>query len=72
MEVSNTVAYYDTSTITTVKSLIVQAPGKFVPDKPFELGLMLASKATARKDLPRTTLWLILLPRTNILSYFAH
>jgi hypothetical protein len=29
MEVTNTLAYYDTSTITAIKSLIVQAPGLF-------------------------------------------
>jgi len=27
MEVANTLAYYDTATITAVKSFIVQAPG---------------------------------------------
>ncbi len=29
MEVANTLAYYDTATITAVKSFIVQAPGCF-------------------------------------------
>jgi hypothetical protein len=27
MEVANTLAYYDTATITAIKSFIVQAPG---------------------------------------------
>jgi hypothetical protein len=33
MEVANTLAYYDTATITAVKSFIVQAPGaiKYAP-----------------------------------------
>ncbi len=29
MDVANTLAYYDTATITVVKSFIVQAPGQF-------------------------------------------
>jgi hypothetical protein len=34
MEVANTLTYYDTATITAVKSFIVQAPGPNVT-KPF-------------------------------------
>ncbi len=29
MELANTLAYYDTATITAVKGFMVQAPGKF-------------------------------------------
>jgi hypothetical protein len=32
MEVANTLAYYDTATITAVKSFIVQAPGTLTRD----------------------------------------
>ncbi len=42
---ANTLAYYDTATITAVKSFIVQAPGVFVPGKPFQPGLMFVGEA---------------------------
>ena len=41
MAVANTLAYYDTATITTVKSFIVQAPGMSKFGKTFALGHML-------------------------------
>ncbi len=41
----NTLAYYDMAPITAVKSFIVQAPGVFVPGKPFQRSLLFVGKA---------------------------
>ncbi len=38
MEVANTLAYYNTATITAVKSFIVQAPGGSQKESYFRLG----------------------------------
>jgi hypothetical protein len=40
MEVANTLAYYDTATITVVKSFIVQAPGVDLTKTSFYLSLL--------------------------------
>jgi hypothetical protein len=45
MQVANTLAYYDMAIITAVNSFIVQAPGVFVPGKPFQPSLMFVGEA---------------------------
>ncbi len=47
MQVANTLAYYDTPIITTVKSFIVQTPRVFFPRNYLKSSLMFASKVRA-------------------------
>jgi len=51
MEVANTLAYYDTATITALKSYIVQAPGVFISGKPFQPSLMFVWEAMSLPEL---------------------
>ncbi len=62
---ANTLAYYDTATITAIKSFIVQTrvnksliieAREFVPGKPLETCLMFASEVPRMKHLSGATL----------------